>query len=186
MDSETLLSKIEAIAPPSRCSDWAAKLQELCESLWPSLAHDCIDCDVLDGFTQLLLDPDGFALARLVLPDLRVESDTATKSTQQQAVLDRIRHLRGQASSHFSPDQALFDTLIYREEKDLQTEAELYRLKLLLYRSAGPLSLEQENELKSWWDRRPGQKTTFATVSGSLIPGSLDKFSSLIIIDRPT
>lgn len=153
---EQLLARFEEVLQPEGCDDWGAKLQDLCESFWEFLEQDNdILPQYVDAFVNVLLREESFALVRLVIPEFRSEPAAKLENHHKQQIMVRTTHIRAKLAIIERTNQAQFDEPLYRAEKDIIAEAEMYRASLLLYNSAN-LDTEQKDEVRKWLAARPG------------------------------
>ena len=140
--------------------DWAAKLEHLCETFWVYLDHADGDAaplqEVINAFLKVLLDSQTFFVARLVIPDFRSEPATEHKNLHKQYVMKQTAHLRTEQINMETTTSTQFDDPLYRAEKDIFAEAEMYRAGLLLY-NRGNLGKTEREEFQAWWEARPGK-----------------------------
>lgn len=105
---------------------------------------------------------DAFALARLVIPQLRNkggDDDQADGplSQRQQALLENLREARGAATRTRFTNQNHVDHPLYREEKETMQDAQLHRVRLLLQHS-GRFNDVSAEEITHWLENGPKEK----------------------------
>ncbi|KAG9764479.1 hypothetical protein KCU73_g946, partial [Aureobasidium melanogenum] len=154
MSDPQLVRLLAEIQEQPRCVDWGAKLQHVCEALWSALDNGN-HAKLVDPFIDILHQDDAFALARLVIPELRMDEPSLDQDNRlKQKILDNTAHQRKKALFSETAQQHDFDNPLYRHEKEVFAEAEMYRASLLLYGSAAFDSVEQE-EILEWLANRP-------------------------------
>ncbi|KAG9693646.1 hypothetical protein KCU95_g3197, partial [Aureobasidium melanogenum] len=158
MSDATFARLLSEVQEQPRCDDWGAKLQHVCDTLWSALDDKADDPGLADTLIAMLQQEDAFALARLVIPELR-SKEPLVDSLLKQKVIDRTASQRMAALSLEATQQSDFDTNLYSEEKEVFTEAEMYRASLLLYGSAAFDNVE-EQEIIQWLAQRPKKSTS--------------------------
>jgi hypothetical protein len=146
-----------------KCKDWGALVQRLCEETWRALASDeqvnINDADTR-AFTELLrVDSDAFALARLIIPQLRSRSPDGGANDEllgirQRSLLADLEPARGIANRTRHTTQESFDHPLYRAEKDIVQDERLHRVRVLLQHS-GRFNDVAEEEITAWLDKAP-------------------------------
>ena len=136
--------------------DWGAKLEHFCETFWMYLDDNSSPPqEVVDAFIDVLLEKESFAVARLVIPEFRGELSFKHENKTKQRVMDRTAHLRAEQTKMEQTTPSQFDDPLYRAEKEIFHEAEMYRAGLLLHYQ-GNLSKTERGEIQKWWAARPG------------------------------
>lgn len=143
-----------------KCNGWATKLQRFCEEFW-NLLDDEVEHAVgdLDALATLLKPQETFTLARLVIPDLRLPLGERLPNPRRQHILERLAETRAVFAARSSSTQDAFDDELYKEEKDIFQDAELYRARILLYESHA-LEPARMEEIQAWLANRPGSKSS--------------------------
>jgi hypothetical protein len=157
MDQATLRELLDDLERHPQCADWGAKLQFACEHLWETLGTTNIysaATGMVDRLIHLLKDHHAMELARLVIPDLRSHEALVFTDPLKQKIFDSTTDSRSAFTKIETTTQTDFDTPLYRAEKELFTEAEMYRASLLLYGSATFTGV-QEKEILDWLSKRP-------------------------------
>jgi hypothetical protein len=133
--------------------DRGARIQRLCEDVWGIFeANSTAARHIMGDFLRLLENKDDFALASLVIPELR-QLAPREANPHKAYLLDRTAAIRLRFVCDRNPSQAQYDDRLYVEEKDIFRRAELHRAKLLFYERA---TTEQEmREIERWWENRP-------------------------------
>lgn len=151
---------LQALKCRPKCKDWGNLVQRLCEGTWEMLAKDG-ELGIRDAaaFTQFLqTDSDAFALARLMIPQLRSRRPTGTDhgdlSIQQESLLASLEEARGLANRTRDTPQESFDHPLYRAEKDILQDAQLHRVRLLLQHTTRFNDVSEE-EIAAWLDKAP-------------------------------
>lgn len=80
MDREHILRIVDELKERPKSFDWGTKVHFLCEFFWAPLSHgqlidDSFDVRTVSAFASLLQDEDCFALALLVIPELRGDAE---------------------------------------------------------------------------------------------------------------
>ena len=87
-------------------------------------------------FIDLLEQEDIFEIARLVIPELRSESDFQLHSYHKREILRRTRYLRVDFARPRTGAPVLSEKdRLFRMEKELYAEVEVYRAGLIVYGS---------------------------------------------------
>ncbi|KAI6855607.1 hypothetical protein KC323_g8254 [Hortaea werneckii] len=157
MDFETTLTELQR---RPKCNGWATKLQRFCEEYWKLLDSEVEQAiRDLDAFARLLEPQETFTLARLIIPDLRAQSGARLPNPRQQHIMERLAETRAVFADRSSSTQDAFDDELYKEEKDIFQDAELYRARILLYESHA-LEPARIEEIQAWLANRPGNKSS--------------------------
>ncbi|KAK3698116.1 hypothetical protein LTR37_017074 [Vermiconidia calcicola] len=134
---------------------WQSRWSRASEIFWDGLSSDMKATDSHVGsFIDLLVDQDRFALARLVITDLRSASILLSISPPQNFILQSTAHLRADTLKKEGLRQEDFDSAAYANEKRTQRESDLHRARILLHDSGGFGSASEEQILK-WLDAAP-------------------------------
>lgn len=153
-DTDELLARLKNLSLSDRHSDWGADLQDVCESVWTSLDHEHhADTATMEAFIHVLLEKDGYALAQLVIPELRGRPAGSLENKQRQLVIERTWHMR-QETNTTAEAGTNHDTSLYSVEKDIFREAELYRARLV-FQDRERLSEQESKDLEEWWANCP-------------------------------
>jgi hypothetical protein len=132
------------------CNDWSARLIAFCESFWGRLEQENdIPPDFIHAFVTLLNDEsnEAFQLAMLVIPEFRDEPAPQLKSLGQQQVMKDTQQIRAKHARLCTTKQAQFDDALYKEEKRIFDDTDIYRAGLLLYKT-GRLTPEQKKAVE--------------------------------------
>lgn len=136
--------------------DWGAKLEHFCETFWIHLDENASPPqEVINAFIDVLLKEESFAVVRLVIPEFRGELSVKFENEIKQRVMDHTAHLRAEQTNAEKTTPLSFNDPLYRAEKEIFHEAEMYRAGLLLYYQ-GNLSETERGEIQKWWAARPG------------------------------
>lgn len=158
-----MLNQIRELQAVPRCDDWAAKLQYLCEFLWAALGDpaqvrfvdDHLDPATVPAFADLLQSSEAFALAQMVIPELRTNRPSiAAGLHHRQRLVDSTTALRERSARARAQEQSAFDTRQYAEEKQTMFDAELHRVRLFLHHSRR-FTVEEEQSIRAWLDSCP-------------------------------
>jgi len=150
------LNGITKLQQRPKCDDWGTQHQHLCRSFWNSL-EESTSTDALRAFAKLPLDHDSFALARLVIPELRGDLNLRLTNVSKQYVLDATTDLRELTIDRNSFTQESFDDELFIAEKDIFLDVEIHRARILLHDSKA-LNSATAKEIREWLDLRPGRK----------------------------
>ncbi|KAG9526395.1 hypothetical protein KCV07_g866, partial [Aureobasidium melanogenum] len=148
------LGAFQILSSPERCADWAARLQDTSQRFWMRLEDENVPSSEVKAFIALLEAPERLALARLVIPDLRDTGQTESLNKRKREVLDGLSDALKKLAGVRARSQADFDTPAYKLEKDIIHDAEMYRLKLLVYNDT-KITAQEEERLNEWWEARP-------------------------------
>lgn len=120
-----------------RCDDWVAKLQYLCRTFWSYLDEDpTVQVSYVETFIDLLQQEDIFGVARLVIPELRSESTFQLDNYYKEEILRQTQTLRVSFARPRLGAPALSEqNRLFRMERELYAEVEVYRAGLILYGS---------------------------------------------------
>lgn len=136
--------------------DWGAKLEHFSETFWLHLDDNpSPTLEVINAFIDVLLEKESFAVARLLIPEFRGELSSKLENETKQSVMDHTAHLRAEQKNMEKTTPSKFDDPLYRAEKEVFHEAEMYRAGLLLYYQ-GNLSKTERAEIQKWSAARPG------------------------------
>ncbi|KAI7554893.1 hypothetical protein KC331_g227 [Hortaea werneckii] len=152
-DIHTACTIFRELAAGSISPDWRSKWQAACEVAWANLSED-VPPECVDLWARLLQDHDRFALARLVVPELR-STHPLPNSQYQRRILDDTVDLRKAFSNTEQRTQSYFDSPAYVEEKRILQEAELHRARVLLHRSEAFGHSVTEEEIARWLAEAP-------------------------------
>lgn len=143
------------------CNDWAAKVQDVCEKAWEFIRQfDSENFEHeqpwVDELIALLHNNDAFNLTRLVVPELRtVPSDTTKLLPLHRHILQRLQQVCAiRATNEKIKQSHTFDDKLYRQEKEIFTDAQLYRAAVLLFNN-GTLLDKQRTQVEEWLRARP-------------------------------
>ncbi|GAB7349833.1 hypothetical protein MBLNU459_g0539t1 [Dothideomycetes sp. NU459] len=154
-DDEAFLTEMDELRQPSTCDDWGAKLQYLCESFWSTLDDtDHVDAACVRSFISLLSDERSFSIAKLVVPELRAPSSSAVTNEWKRQIIDATNDARNKSRQLETTTQADFDHPLYRQEKEVFTDSEMYRARLLLHRT-GRVGADDDEAIRKWLEMRP-------------------------------
>jgi hypothetical protein len=165
---QRLRTRFQEIVHREKCDDWGAKLQDLCETFWTLLDNDNdIAPTYMDLFVDILLRESNFALARLVIPEFRNQLGESLENYHKQQIMERTMHIRAKLTIVETTNQADFDKdqPLYRAEKDIFAEAEMYRASLLLY-NHGKQNTEERENMRRWLAARPQVQPQVRPVNG--------------------
>jgi hypothetical protein len=138
------------------CVDWAAKVEDVCEKSWDLIRSvkekEGVERERpwVEQLVSLLHDKDALELAKLVIPELRTvstSSDSNGMAPLQQYIIQQLRHGDAARLSRSIPTETGDE--LYQQEKEIFTEAEVYRASVLLY-NTGTLSIERRKEVEDW------------------------------------
>ncbi|TIA32242.1 hypothetical protein D6C78_08364 [Aureobasidium pullulans] len=132
----------------------------VCESLWTTLEDEDNEAnhhDLAQTLISIIKQEDAFVLARLVIPKLRMKEPEVQNPFKQEIITQTMAQ-RTQALALETSQQSDFDNHLYRQEKEVFSESEMYRASLLLFRSAAFDGVE-EQEILQWLANRPRKPT---------------------------
>ncbi|SMR49931.1 unnamed protein product [Zymoseptoria tritici ST99CH_3D1] len=147
-----------------KLAGWHSKLQQACEVFWDSLnANPRTEHAEQDVATliSLLSDRENFAVARLVVPELReMKIDpTILYHRQQRCVLEATSELRTGFGRVETARQSDFDDILYVAEKETMLNAELQRARVLLHQSDA-FGSDNEQLIRHWLSEHPELRPT--------------------------
>ncbi|KAG8532800.1 uncharacterized protein KY384_002678 [Bacidia gigantensis] len=145
----------------------AARLQNLSRLYWNALDSSDVSrptAKSLDAFVKLLLDPRDFDLIKLVIPELREHGQPMKGNSPKIEILKRVDHRRLAGVEQELRRLGFDDHPLYRDEKEVFAESEMYRVSLLLHGRAN-LSTEEKEALEVWWNVRP--QTSWSQLSNT-------------------
>lgn len=152
---ETITDRLRDLSLQDRSNDWGAKVENLCESFWAVLECENIAIDDVRLFVDLILQEDAFTLARLVIPELRsANAVSTTPNENKQYILERTAYIRARQIADGTKNPADFDTPLYRSEKYIFAQAELFRAKVA-FESCRPMTAHEKEEFETWWKSCP-------------------------------
>ncbi|CZT16437.1 uncharacterized protein RCC_02280 [Ramularia collo-cygni] len=139
---------------------WQGRWQQLCETIWSIMATAtlyelAIPPIEYQRFLALLLSEERFALARLVIVELREGRGEHHLSAQQEDLLDKTSQIRARIQVVQNMQQSDFDEDAYAQEKLIHLDAELHRARILMHRSA-PYGAASEERIAEWLAQYPG------------------------------
>ena len=154
-----ICDSLQEVLQEMKCIDWGAKVQDVCERCWALLDENHGVAPVyMSSLIKLLQTEEAFAVARLVIPELRGALGTMkAENKHKQQIMNDTMNLRDHFTQIETRNQAHFDhdNPLYCVEKDIFMEAEMYRAGLLLYNS-GSLDETQKQDVREWLAARPG------------------------------
>lgn len=137
-------------------TSWSTKWQIACENLWETLSRgQPVDNACIELFINLLGRSDRFALARMIIPDLRRDILPANLRPIQRHIIGSVNDLRTEVLRRESTTQNDFDDPLYIAEKRIFIEAQVHRASVLLH-EAGAFGSAERAEIEEWWLQRPG------------------------------
>lgn len=175
MDGANQISaSFQDLSISDRSGDWGAKLENACEKFWTMLGDEktTIGPDMIDAFLDLLKDEAAFALAKLVIPELRYGDASRVENKNKQHIMERTSYMRTSAIQNEAGDQSGFDTALYRFEKDTFAEAQLYRARIA-FENSRPMTSEEQKRFREWWESCPVSNVSLGITSGSKSPSCI-------------
>jgi len=139
------------LAANSHIRDRSTYIQTLCRLFWQS----CFDDEAqtsrhIDDIVKLLEEPAAFAVARLVLPELRGSQQVPLTSVQESF----IHRLAPMMDRHGRDFRAHVRSPYEEEEREVLEDTDLYKLAIKLF-DDGTLDDEFQAEIREWVRRRP-------------------------------
>lgn len=150
-DFSTLITKI--------CHDpcganWRTEWQHACELLWSLQGQELsVQEEEMAVFVELIQRKERFALARLVIPALRSDSDHGL-TYQQQLLMAACQQTRKALLEEEGIVQGDYDDPTYVQEKRILQNAELHRVKVLFHTS-GAFQSTHAQQIQNWLDQCP-------------------------------
>ena len=154
MNWQTAMIILDDLQREPDAHDWAVRVLEISETIWTTLASaDEVNTQYVKRFTKLLELPQAFDLARLVIPDFRDDTSTPSNPFKSQ-VLERVEHKRHRLMELETATSTQIDTPLYRQEKTVFRDMEIFQAGVLLYNS-GVLTTEQHTAVIEWLAKAP-------------------------------
>jgi hypothetical protein len=124
--------------------------------LWDALGNDA-ERELGDALVSMLQDTNHLKLARIVLPAFRFRAEPPEHQPQRQReCVETTAKERARLDRLVESTQHDFNDAYYKAERKILQEAEMHRLRLLLFES-GVLDQEQAHNVRRWLDGCPLQ-----------------------------
>ncbi|KAG9521380.1 hypothetical protein KCV07_g3763, partial [Aureobasidium melanogenum] len=162
MSTQHIPALLRQLHERPRCPDWGAKVQFVTETIWNSHTTEDFGTAIIQDLISLLQQDEAFALARLVVPEFRVVDPTT--DGLKRTIIDQTEGIRVRSLETENTTQFDFDTPLYRQEKEVFAEAEMYRASLLLHGTAAFDEVDAK-EILEWLDKRPRKSTGSKSLS---------------------
>ncbi|KAI7161148.1 hypothetical protein KC349_g2987 [Hortaea werneckii] len=144
-----ILQEVIALKAKDKEEDWATRVQDVSLALWRWL-ETTITTDelILREFVELMGLGDGFAVARLVIPEMRAPfAPTGGIDSPKAWVLHHLQHARNTLTKPASEPLPDMYTELYRAEREIYHDLEVYRAGLALF-GTGSLTADQTLQVK--------------------------------------
>lgn len=133
MDLDQISNDLRRLKAQAHTATWASEIMDISHRIWTDLlsarrSDTRAVAACAEHFADLLLDQDAFDVARMVIPDFRSASTTASIHPPLKAlILSKLARPINQASVRFEPLEARLSDPLYLEEKSVFHRAELER-----------------------------------------------------------